>query len=155
MSQGNNIETKVQNLLEPVIKNLNYSLYDVQYLKEGKDFYLRITIDKPEGISIQDCEKVNDAINDILDEANFIKDGYFLEVSSPGLERNLRKPEHFEAQIGNKIKIKLFKTIDKKKEFEGILLKYTENELELEIESEKLSFENSNIATCKTVVDIF
>ena len=94
-----NVETKVENLLEPIITNLNYTLYDVQYQKEGKDYYLRVTIDKPGGISIEDCETVNRAIDDILDEANLIKESYFLEVSSPGIERILRKPWHFENQI--------------------------------------------------------
>ena len=79
---SNNIETKVQNLLEKIIENLGYELYDVRYEKEGKDYYLRIIIDKPEGIDINDCEKVNNEINDILDKADYIKEQYFLEVSS-------------------------------------------------------------------------
>ena len=90
-----NIETKVENLLQNIIENIGYELYDVQYVKEGKDFYLRIVIDKEDGIDLNDCEKVNDAINDILDEADYIKDQYFLEVSSPGLERTLRKDRRF------------------------------------------------------------
>ena len=76
---------------------------------EGKDYYLRIVIDKPEGIDINDCETVNNAINDILDEADYIKEQYFLEVSSPGLERVLRKDKHLKQNIGNNIEVKLFK----------------------------------------------
>ena len=91
-----NIESKVQELLNDIISNLGYDLYDVIYAKEGKDFYLRIIIDKQDGsIGIEDCEKVNNAINDILDEKDLIKEQYFLEVSSPGLERILRKEKHF------------------------------------------------------------
>ena len=108
-----NIESKVSSLIEPIIENIGYSLYDLLYVKEGKDFYLRVVIDKPEGIDINDCEKVNDAINDILDEADYIKDQYFLEVSSPGVERVLRKDKHFEAQIGNEIYLKLFNLKEK------------------------------------------
>ena len=85
------IEEKVQNLIENKIEELGYQLYDVQYVKEGKDYFLRIYIDKPEGIDLNDCETVNDAISDTLDEASYIKEAYFLEVSSPGIERVLRK----------------------------------------------------------------
>ena len=112
-----NIESQVEVLLEPIIQNLGYILYDIQYIKEGKDFYLRVTIDKPEGISIEDCETVNGAIDEPLDKMDYNKESYFLEVSSPGLERVLRKEWHFEKQMGNKIQVKLFKSIEKKKEF--------------------------------------
>ena len=155
MKQNKNIESKVEVLVKPIIEKLDYTLYDVQYVKEGNDYYLRIIIDKNDGISIDDCEKVNNEINDILDEADFIGDAYFLEVSSPGLERILRKTEHFKQQLGNKIRIKLFKPINKQKQYEGILKSYTEDLLGLEIENEKINFEKSNIAQVKTVSDIF
>ena len=87
----NSIESKVEKRLKPIIENLNYELYDVQYVKEGKDYYLRIIIDKDGTIDINDCEIVNNAITDILDEEDYIKEQYYLEVSSPGLERVLRK----------------------------------------------------------------
>ncbi len=86
-----NIETRVENLLQNIIENLGYDLYDVLYVKEGKDYYLRVVIDKPAGIDINDCEKVNDAINDVLDEADYIKDQYFLEVSSPRYRKSFKK----------------------------------------------------------------
>ena len=148
-----NIETKVENLLQDIIENIGYELYDVQYVKEGKDFYLRIVIDKEEGIDLNDCEKVNDAINDILDDADYIKDQYFLEVSSPGLERTLRKDKHFQKQIGNEILVKLFKPLDKKKEFVGILKSYSEDELILEQEDEEIKIEVKNIALARTVFE--
>lgn len=151
----NNIESKIEELIEPVINKLNYELYDVQYVKEGKDYYLRIIIDKTDGISIEDCEKVNNEINDLLDEVDYIKESYFLEVSSPGIERLLSKPWHYEKQIGNKINIKLYKPIDKKKEFEGILKSYNQDELELEVDDNKIKIENKNIATARTVADAF
>lgn len=90
-----NIEEKVEKLLEETINNLGYELYDVEYVKEGKNYFLRIFIDKQDGINIEDCEKVNNEIMDLLDEEDYIKEQYFLEVSSSGLERVLRKDKHF------------------------------------------------------------
>lgn len=149
----NNIETKVENLLKDVIQNLGYELYDVIYAKEAKDFYLRIIIDKEKGIDLNDCEKVNDAINDILDETDYIKDQYFLEVSSPGVERVLRKPKHFQSQIGNEILVKLFKPLEKQKEFTGILKSYSEEELVLIQDDKEVKIEVKNIALARTVFD--
>ena len=146
-----NIETRVEELLKSIIENIGYELYDVRYEKEGKDYYLRIIIDKPEGIDINDCEKVNNEINDILDEADYIKDQYFLEVSSPGLERILRKDKHFEKQIGNEISLKLFKAIDKQKELIGILEEYNKEELTIKVEDETLKINLKDIAIAKTV----
>lgn len=150
---GENIETKVQNLIEPIIENLGYNLYDVLYVKEGKDYYLRVVIDKDSGIDLNDCEKVNNAITDKLDEADYIKDQYFLEVSSPGVERLLRKDEHFKKQIGNKISVKLFKSIDKQKEIIGILESYNQEELVIKQENKEFNVEVKNIAIAKTVFD--
>ena len=95
------LEERVEELLKPVIEEIGYSLYDLQYVKEGKDFYLRIYIDKEEGISLEDCEKVNNQVSDLLDEKSGIKDPYFLEVSSPGIERMIRKERHLQENIGN------------------------------------------------------
>ena len=150
---SNNIETKVEKLLKDIIENLGYNLYDVRYEKEGKDYYLRIFIDKPDGININDCENVNNAINDILDEADYIKEQYFLEVSSPGLERILRKEEHFRKQIGNKINIKLFKPINKQKEIIGILEEYNDNKIIMKVENENLEINLKDIALAKTVFE--
>lgn len=150
---GESIETKVQNLLTPIIENLGYELYDVLYVKEGKDYYLRVVIDKSSGIDLNDCEKVNNEINDILDEADYIKDQYFLEVSSPGIERLLRKKEHFEKQIGNKISVKLFKGIDKQKEIVGVLESYDKDKIVIKQEDKNINVELKNIAIAKTVFD--
>ena len=146
-----NIETRVEELLKSIIENIGYELYDVRYEKEGKDYYVRIIIDKPEGIDINDCENVNNAINDILDEADYIKDQYFLEVSSPGLERILRKDKHFEKQIGNEISLKFFKPINKQKELNGILEEYNSGELTIKVEDETLKINLKDIAIAKTV----
>ena len=108
-----NIEEKVENLVKKQIEDLGYSLYDVQYVKEGQDYYLRIFIEKPNGsIDLNDCEKVNDGINDLLDKADYIKEQYFLEVSSTGIEKVLRRDEHLEQNIGKNVEVKLFKAVD-------------------------------------------
>lgn len=148
-----NIESKVEETIKPIIEKLGYDLYDVLYLKEGKDYYLRIVIDNDKGIDLKDCEKVNDAINDILDEKDYIKEQYFLEVSSPGLERLLRKEKHFLAQIGNEIQINLFRPLNKKKELIGVLKSFENNEITIEIENEILKLKMKDIVSAKTVFD--
>ena len=148
---ASNIETKVEQLLEKIIVDLGYDLYDVRYEKEAKDYYLRIIIDKSAGIDINDCETVNNAINDILDEADYIKDQYFLEVSSPGLERILRKEKHFLSQIGKEVSVKLFKPINKQKELIGILEEYNNTELTIKVDDETIKINLKDIALVKTI----
>ena len=126
------IEERVESLVKEPINNLGYNLYDVMYVKEGKDYFLRIFIDNENGIDLNDCEKVNDAISDLLDNANYIKEQYFLEVSSPGIERIIRKDEHLNQNIGEKVSIKLFKALNGKKEYIGILKRYDSNIVEIE-----------------------
>ena len=144
-----NIEEKVENLLKEKIENIGYDLYDVEYAKEGKNYFLRIYIDKPEGIDLKDCEKVNNEISDLLDEANYIKDQYFLEVSSPGIERVLRKDKHLKQNIGKEVWINLFKKDDLgNKEYQGILRDFHEEYIILE---DDIKIERKNIAQIKTV----
>ena len=150
------IEEKVESLLSSVINQLGYELYDVEYAKEGKDYFLRIFIDKPEGIDLNDCEKVNNAINELLDEADYIKEQYFLEVSSPGIERVLRKDEHLNKNIGNEIYVKLFqKDCSGNKEYYGILKQFTNTEITVETDGleqkNEVVLERKNIAQIKTV----
>ena len=149
-----NIEEKVELLLEEKINNLGYEIYDVVYEKEAKNYYLRIIIDNENGISIEDCEKVSNEINDKLDEADYIKEQYFLEVSSPGLERTLRKEKHFIKSIDAKILVKLYnKAENGKKEIEGILKEYNKEFLIVDTLENKIKIDNKNIATVKTVFD--
>ena len=119
---------------------------------EKEEYHLCIYIDKPgEGISINDCEKVNDAITDVLDKADFIKDQYFLEVSSTGLEKNLRKDEHFQKQIGNKIEVKLFSKLNNQNVFEGTLKEVNNEYLIIETEDSEVKIDRNKISTAKTV----
>jgi len=145
-----NIEDRIENLLENEVNNLGYDLYDVEYIKEGKEYFLRIYIDSENGISLEDCEKVSNGINELLDKADYIKEQYFLEVSSPGVERILRKEKHFNENINKKIVIKLFKPINGKKELIGILKKYTEENLTIQ-EKEEIIIDRKQIAQIKTI----
>ena len=146
------LEKNIFEELEPIINGLNISLYDVIYEKEGKDFYLRIFIEKDGGVDISDCENVNNAINDILDEKDFIKGHYYLEVSSAGLEKTLRLDKHFENNIGNKIQISLYKPINNSKNVIGILKDY--NDEKVIVESDEIIEINKNdISLIKTVFD--
>ena len=146
------VEEQVESLIKKNIEYLGYELYDVEYSKEGKDFYLNIYIDSSKGIDLNDCEKVNNEINPILDSADFIKDSYFLVVSSPGVERILRKDKHLEDNIGTEVNVKLFKKDDLgKKEHKGILKGFDKDIIILEVEESKVELKRKNIAQIKTV----
>ena len=126
------IEKNVEELINPIVTNLGYKLYDVIYEKEAKDYYLRIFIDSKDGISLEDCEKVNNAITEILDEKDYIKDQYFLEVSSPGIERVLRKDWQLEENIGQEVELKLFKPFNGEKLITGILNGFNEETINID-----------------------
>ena len=145
-----NIEEKVENLISKTINNLGYELYDVEYIKEGKDYFLRIYIDSENGIDLDDCEKVSNSINEILDKEDYIKEQYFLEVSSPGIERNLRKEKHLKDNLGNNIQIKLFKPIDSKKQYKGILRDFS-NDYIVIFNGKEIKIDRKNISQIKTV----
>ena len=147
------IEERVESLIKEKIEKIGYELYDVEYSKEGKNYFLRIFIDSKNGIDLDDCEKVNNEIMEDLDNANYIKEQYFLEVSSPGIERILRKEKHLEQNIGNEIVIKLFKKDEEgKKEYQGILKKYTEQDIIIEDnENKQKQINRKNISQIKTV----
>ena len=160
-----NIEEKVENLIKKPIEDLGYSLYDVQYVKEGQNYFLRIFIEKIDGsIDLNDCEKVNDGINDILDSANYIKEQYFLEVSSTGIEKVLRKDTHLKENIGNEVQVNLFRPIEisvkeknkekvmKSKEIIGILNDFNQRNIVLKLENEEIiNIDRNNISLIKTV----
>ena len=151
------IEERVEQLIQKPIENLGYSLYDVQYVKEGQNYFLRVFIEKAEGtIDLNDCEKVNDGINDILDTADYIKEQYFLEVSSTGVEKILRKDKHLKDNLGEVVELKLFKPIEKQKEFVGILKEFNGEEIVLQIDDETektININRKDISQIKTVFD--
>ncbi len=148
------LEKRVKDLIEPIINKLNYDLYDVIYTKEGKDYYLKIFIDSNYGISLNDCEKVNNAITDILDEKDYIKQQYFLEISSAGLERILREDKHFEANIGKLVEVRLYKNlINNKKVLRGILKKFDDENITIEFENENIEISKKEISNVKTIYE--
>ena len=148
MAKGISIAERVEALVEPCITELGYRIWDVEYVKEGAEWYLRITLDSDDG------EKVSRAINPIIDEADPIEDFYYLEVSSPGLERVLRKPEHFEASIGSEIEIRLFAPDEnKKKSYTGILSAHDEESITVDIAQESRKIPLSKISKVQTVFD--
>jgi ribosome maturation factor RimP len=145
------IENKVETLIKERVENLGYDLYDVEYAKEAKNFFLRIYIDSKKGISLEDCEKVSNEINEPLDKSNIITEQYFLEVSSPGIEKVLRKDKHLENNIGEEVEVKLFKKDDNgSKVYIGILKSFNDKEIQIET-NEEIIIERKNIAQIKTI----
>ena len=119
------IVARTEELVMPIIEENQFELVDVEYVKEGSNWYLRIYADKEGGINIDDCVLISRALEEKLDKEDFIKDAYILEVSSPGLGRPLKKDKDFARSIGKSVECKLYRAIDKKKEFEGVLKDYS------------------------------
>lgn len=153
MSRRETYEAKTEELLLPIVEACEVEIYDVEYVKEGSDFYLRAYIDKPGGVDILDCEKVSRALSDKLDEVDFIEDAYILEVSSPGLGRTLKKEKHFLKSMGQEVELKTYKPIDKCKEFVGILDNYDQGNVTLKMEDKTVTFQKADIALVKLTID--
>ena len=146
------IEEKVESLIKQNIENLGYELYDVEYVKEAKDYFLRIYIDSKKGIDLEDCEKVSNNITELLDKEDVIPEQYFLEVSSPGIERTLKREKHLKDNIGNEVQIKLFKPFGGKKQYKGILKDFDETKIEIVSQNkEQIEIDRKNISQIKTV----
>lgn len=145
----------VAELALPIAAEAGCELVDVEFLKEGGDWFLRIYIDKPGGISLDDCEKVSRAVNSILDEKDPIPHAFYLEVSSPGLERQLKKPKDFEKALGQLVEIKLFKAVDNSKRYEGELTAYDGKSLTIKTNTdESHQFQMEQIAKVKTLIKL-
>ena len=151
--QKKNIAGIVRDLLEPIADGFGYMLWDVEYVKEGAEMILRITIDKEEGIDIEDCEKMHRAIDPVLDEADPIEVSYRLEVSSPGVERTISRPEHYDACIGEKVEAKLYAPMSGQKKLIGILAAADEKTFTLETEIESIVIEKSACAKLATIFE--
>lgn len=145
------VEEKIMLLLKPEVEKLGYELYDVIYIKEVKDYYLKIFIDKDTGISLDDCEIVSNAISEILDREDPIKEQYFLEVSSAGVERVLRNDKHLKDNLGKDVEVKLFKNMDNKKIYSGILTDFDEEYVIICEENNNIKLDRKNIAIIKTI----
>lgn len=130
---------RVYDLIKDTVEAEGVTLWDVRFLKEGASWYLRVFIDKEGGINIDDCTNVSHAIDPVIDEADPIDKSYYLEVCSCGFERELTRPAHFEAMIGEKVKVKLYKAVDGVKEFIGILKEFNGN-IVLEVDGKLYEF---------------
>ena len=157
MAKGKkNIASTVEELIAPVVVDeMGYDIWDVEYVKEGASWYLRITIDSEDGIDIDDCEKVHRAVDPIIEEADPIEDFYYLEVSSPGVERNIRTPEHYEACIGCEVQLKLFSEVNGKKEFIGELAGISDDadEIVIVLNGEEIKIKRNMISKANVYFD--
>ncbi len=154
MSTGSkNVARVVSELIRPTAEGFGYQLWDVEYVKEGARMILRITIDSDRGITIDDCEKMHRAIDPLLDEADPIADAYYLEVSSPGIERELRTEEHILACIGQRVELRLFAPIDGVKSLVGTLASFEDGRLGIETEQGLRKLERTAVSKLKTVFD--
>ena len=147
MTKREQYEQKTEELLQPIIDANGFELVDVEYVKEAGTWYLRAYIDKPGGITVDDCEVVSRAFSDILDEKDYIDDTYIFEVSSPGLGRPLKKEKDFARSIGEDVEIRTYRAIDKQKEFVGTLVEYDKETVTIEYEDEERQvFNRADIA---------
>ncbi len=145
------IEKRVEKLLDPILRSLGLSLYDIEWLSSGKHNYLRIFIDKPGGVTIHDCQRVSEEIGDILDVEDFIHVSYYLEVSSPGLTRELKKPRHFIKSIGEEAKVQLKEALEGRQEITGEIMDADEDGVLLRWEKGEDWIPYENIARAKLV----
>jgi ribosome maturation factor RimP len=136
---------RVYSLIKETVENLGVSLWDVRFLKEGASWYLRVFIDKEDGITIDDCTDVSHAIDPVIDEADPIDKSYYLEVCSCGIERELSRPEHFEKMLGQKVKLKLYKAQDGVKEFIGNLIGF-DGKVKIDVDGEIKEFDLKKIS---------
>ncbi len=150
--QESNAE-RTEALLVLIAEKYQVDIYDVEYVKEGTDWYLRAYIDKPQGVTIDDCENVSRALSDRLDEEDFIEDAYILEVSSPGLGRVLKKDRHLKSALGQEIECKTYRPVDGVKEFSGILVSFDEESLTISCGEEEKRFLRKDLAVIRLALD--
>ena len=146
MNKREQYEARTEELLEPIIKELGFKTVDVEYVKEGSDYYLRAYIDKEGGITVDDCEAVSRRLEEELDAEDFIPNAYILEVSSPGLGRQLKKERHYLDNIGETVDVKLYKPYDGRKEFTGTLVSYADDNFVFGVDGKEFNLEASMIS---------
>ncbi len=154
MSKREIYEQKTEEFILPILDRMGFELVDVEYVKEGSDFYLRAYIDKPGGISINDCVDVSREMNEILDREDYISDAYTFEVSSPGLGRPLKKEKDYIRNLNKSIEIRTYKQIDKQKEFCGILKAYDDESVTLLFDDDStMTFSKNDISLIRQAID--
>ena len=154
MSKRQMYETQTEHWITPILERNNFELVDVEYVKEGSAWYLRAYIDKEGGIAVDDCEVISRKLSDWLDKEDFIDDSYILEVSSPGLGRPLKKEKDYVRSMGREVEVRLYKAIDRQKEFTGTLSAYDDKTVTLTMEDgSEAVFEKADIALIRLALD--
>ena len=148
---GKSIKDTVREAIADKVTELGYRIWDVTFSKIGADWHLEITIDSDSGVEIDDCEKVHRAIDPIIDECNPYEDFYYLEVSSPGIERELRTEEHISLSVGSKVEAKLFAPKDGAKSITGILSSYSDGKITLTADGQEYVLDKSEVSKLRTV----
>lgn len=147
-----NVVLTVTKIARPVAEELNLELWDVEFVKEGSSWYLRFYIDKPGGVTIEDCENFHRRIDPLIDEADPITQSYFMEVSSPGTERELKKLEHFEKMKGSVVRLRLIRPDENgNREITGILNGLKDNMITLDCDGQPIEIERSSTAFVRLV----
>ncbi len=146
------VEDIVYDLAKPITDRNNFELVEVEFKKEGADWYLRVYLDKEEGITIDDCQAVSQELSDLLDQADPIEQSYIFEVSSPGIDRPVKTDRDFEKNNGKLVEVKLFTQINGKKVYEGILKGHTAEVVEIEADGKDMQIEKSSIALIRPVI---
>lgn len=154
MAKKEEYESRTEELLQPIAAELGVEIVDVEYVKEGSDYYLRAYIDKEGGVTIDDCEAVSRKLDAKLDDADFIPDAYILEVSSPGLGRQLKKDRDLVREKGKMVDVKLYKAVGKDKELTGILEDFDAGSVTIRKDDEPVRIERDNIAKISLTLDI-
>ncbi len=154
MSRREEYESKTEALLIPILEEKGYEMVDVEYVKEGSSWYLRVFVDKPGGITINDLESVSRRLSDLLDEKDFISDAYILEVSSPGLGRPLKKDRDFDRSIGEEIEVHLYRSLNGNKQYIGLLKSYDKDTITIEDEDgSEINLDRVNVSLVKLTID--
>ena len=153
MSRKEEIENKTEALLRPIAEKSGVSIYDVDFVKEAGEWYLRAFIDREGGVDIDKCVEVSHMLSDVLDEHDFIDEAYTLEVSSPGLGRQLKKDRHFAGSIGQDVDVKLYKALDGTKEFTGKLKSFDSDTITVELPDGEHVFQRKEVASVKLTLD--
>lgn len=153
MSRREEYEQKAEALLAPIVEQAGFELVDVEYVKEAGNWYLRGYIDKPGGITVNDCEDVSRAFSDRLDEKDFIEDSYIMEISSPGLDRPLKKDKDFARSMGKLVEVRTYRPIEKQKEFCGILHAYDGASVTIDEDGTLRTFEKKEIALIRLAIE--
>ena len=153
LTKKESVERQTETLLEPILAGFGFELVDVEYVKEGSNWYLRVYIDKPGGIFVDDCERVSRAFSEVLDQEDYIDGSYIFEVSSPGLGRPLKKEKDFKRNLNKEVEVRTYRAIEGEKEFIGFLREYDDHSITIEDEdNQKRTFELSDTALVRLAI---